>query len=623
MTGTQERPAQPDATSDFLTSVIGAVLGAILVALVLPLAVPWLTTQIAGYRVAKRHAFWITHRWQWAVNTASVVIVAAVLAVEAILIGRWIAADGPSALVAQDDWWATAWAAVWPWLLLNLFLGVLLLPVAWSIRRRQLADMVRDRTIPDVVTQERIEAARKRAADIVSARKVGMRLDPATGQLSPVAGGAVLTAPHPVGSGRLAFGLVTHNTVRTLRDRMIDQRRVPDWIDDTGRYAVLPTGAGATRAYIVAESGVGKTVLINGLILPALDQGWRVVFLDAKGDIEDAEKLAAIVSGRGRSVRVGEPWNMFTGSTEQITTKLMRLMPAPDGANQYYLDEIRAVLQAIQGSGPVTGMRDLFGRLSAPAAHVSNQMELEVLTQPIDKMGTTRISRVQTTLLTALRPLEPFLSSSGWSYGDGAADLTIVPLSPVEEAQAKLGDLLLTDLRGYLATRLARRDKSPMLVVIDEFPQLVTGASDPGDSAGMLFETSRSAGAGLVLAGQSIAGLSNDETRRRRALSSGAALIFGRSKDPEDVVKYAGTVMRMEASGAAAGDELRSARAQHTYVVPPQDVREASQGSFWIVQGGAIAPFRSFPSPTAATPAAVPVAPAEDAEPVVDDAPAP
>ncbi len=105
---------------------------------------------------------------------------------------------------------------------------------------------------------------------------------------------------------------------------------------------------------------------------------------------------------------------------------------------------------------------------------------------------------------------------------------------------------------------------------------------------------------------QSPAGISNDDTRRRRALTSGAALIFGRSKDPEDMVKYAGTVMRMEASGRATGDELGTARAQHTFVIPPQDVREASAGSYWIVQGGAIAPFRSFPTQNITTPPTAP-----------------
>jgi hypothetical protein len=113
---------------------------------------------------------------------------------------------------------------------------------------------------------------------------------------------------------------------------------------------------------------------------------------------------------------------------------------------------------------------------------------------------------------------------------------------------------------------------------------------------------------GLILAAQSVAGLSRDEISRRRALSSGAALIFGRSKDPEDVVQYAGTIMQMEASGAATGEELKSGRAQHTFLVPPQDVREAADGAFWIIQAGGIAPFRALPTrrATATAPAAVP-----------------
>ncbi|MBF4574545.1 hypothetical protein ITJ64_18695, partial [Herbiconiux sp. VKM Ac-1786] len=67
-------------------------------------------------------------------------------------------------------------------------------------------------------------------------------------------------------------------------------------------------------------------------------------------------------------------------------------------------------------------------------------------------------------------------------------------------------------------------------------------------------------------------------------------------KDPEDVVQYAGTIMQMEASGAATGEELKSGRAQHTFLVPPQDVREAADGAFWIIQAGGIAPFRALPT---------------------------
>ncbi|MDJ0379238.1 hypothetical protein QMF22_17335, partial [Cryobacterium sp. PH31-L1] len=74
-------------------------------------------------------------------------------------------------------------------------------------------------------------------------------------------------------------------------------------------------------------------------------------------------------------------------------------------------------------------------------------------------------------------------------------------------------------------------------------------------------------------------------------------------------VKYAGTVMRMESAGRATGEELGSARAQHTYVIPPQDVREAADGAFWIVQGGAIAPFRALPNRQMQPSATAPVKP--------------
>lgn len=227
--------------------------------------------------------------------------------------------------------------------------------------------------------------------------------------------------------------------------------------------------------------------------------------------------------------------------------------------------------------------------------YVRDQRDLAMITQTVERSGTTVAARTLHALLIALRPLERWIGSDGWSFGQSHADVTIIPLSPADDAQARLGDLMMLDLRHFLASRLIGRDKSPVVVIVDEFAQLVTGMQDPGDTAGSLFETARSAGVGLVLATQSAAGISNDPGRRQRALTSVAALIFGRSKDPEDVVRYAGTAMRMEASASAFGEELGSGRAQHAFVIPPQDVREAADGAFWIVQSGAIASFRALP----------------------------
>jgi hypothetical protein len=390
--------------------------------------------------------------------------------------------------------------------------------------------------------------------------------------------------------------MISRPTVRGFAERFTDLRRVRDWVDDSDSHLVLPGESSAARALVVAESGSGKTVLISGLVLCALEQGWPVFVLDAKGDPADTEDLARLARARDHTAWVAEKWNLFTGTADQITGKLMRLMPPPDGANQHYLNEIRGILQAVQDQSPLRSVEDLRERILNPAAYVRDQYDLSLITQTVDRGGTTAGTRVLQALLVALRPLEKWLAEDGWSYQLPVADLTVVSLTPVDDAQARLGDLMLLDLRNYLAGRLAARDRSPVLVVVDEFPQLVTDAQDPGDTAGSLFETARSAGLGLILATQSPAGLSNDAVRRRRALTSGAALIFGRSKDPEEMVQYAGTVMRMESSGRPTGEELGSARAQHTYVIPPQDVREAADGAFWLIQGGAIASFRALPN---------------------------
>ena len=584
---------------DPIAAVIGKVIGLAFVVAVmliaLPLLIPILATVLAGEAVATRARFWVVWRWQLPANLAGILLVAILALLEVTLFVSWWRAGGRE-IVHTINLGELA-ATFVPWLVVNFLAGVLLLPVAWSLHRRRIATQVRNRRVSDVIRQTRIENARKRAADATAAARMGVYVNPSTGKITGLSR-SVVTAPHATPEGE-AFGFVITTTVLTMGDRFRDLRQVRDWIDRTGKLLVLPKSASAVRALVIAESGSGKTVLMNSLVLCALKYGWPVFFLDAKGDPEDAEALADLARAQGRTAAVGGGWNLFGGTSDQVTAKLMRLMPTPDGANQYYLDEIRGVLQAIQSKAPVRSIPELRARLTNPAAFLDDHDDLQLVSAIVDGK-TTAGTRALRSLLVALRPLEPWLDSDGWSYAIPPADVTIVPLSPVDDAQARLGDLLLLDLRNYLATRLAARDKSPVLVIVDEFPQLVTGTSDPGDTAGSLFETARSAGVGLVLATQSPAGLSNDEIRRRRALTSGAALIFGRSKDPEEVVQYAGTVMQMEASGNATGDELRSARAQHTFVIPPQDVREASDGAFWMVQGGAIAPFRALPQKTLA-----------------------
>jgi hypothetical protein len=583
-----------DVAGDVLTRLFGVALFLIVLALGLPLVIPILADRMFRRIAATKTQFWIARRWHWVANTVGVLLVVSLVLVEIMLTADWLGKGVVHPLLHEQAARAALMRSLLPWAVVNFCSGLLLLPVTWSIRRRRTAELVRHRRISDVVRQERIESARKRASDRTAAHRIGVKLDGRTGQILGLRRNAT-TVPLTLSSGLQAFGFVNQATVQSFAERLHDSRRVRDWIDPTGRRVVLPAASSAVRALIIAESGAGKTVLLNGLVLCALEYGWPVFIIDAKGDPADAEELVAVAQTYDRTVTSGETWNLFNGTAEQVTSKLMRLMPVPDGANQHYLDEIRGVLQAVQSETVIESTEDLRERLSHPHLFTRDQFDLGMVNQSVDRAGQTAAGRALHSLLIALRPMEEWIGPEGWSFAHPHSGVTIIPISPSDDAQAKLGDLLMLDLRHFLASRLAGKDKSPVVVIVDEFAQLVTGTQDPGDTAGSLFETARSAGVGLVLAAQSAAGISNDPARRERALTSGAALIFGRSKDPEAVVKYAGTAMRMESSASAFGEELGSGRAQHAFVIPPQDVREAADGAFWIVQSGAIASFRALP----------------------------
>ncbi|MBT2497467.1 ATP-binding protein [Microbacterium sp. ISL-59] len=604
-----------DASDGMLEMLVKAALWLVLVLVCAPLVIPFIVRGATAMWAPTKRWYWATYRWWWIAVTGGIVAVVAMLAVEAWLVLQWADAGGYAALTQRDDRFAAAWAAIWPWLIVNTAAGVLLVPAVWSARRRKVAEQVRKRTISDVVRQEKIEAARHQAKDLDSARRIGVKVDAVTKTITGSTGKGI-TAPHPLGNGEYALGVINRDTIQSMAQLMADRSRVPDWVTGDNRYLILPTKAGATRLLLFSESGTGKTVLLMNIIAAAVKSGVKVVFIDAKGVPSDARALAALVAQLGRTAVIsgkGEAaatrWNLFHGSAADVTAKLMRLQPPPAGANEHYLQEIEAVLTALQHAEPVRGVQDLQER--AERIDSRDRYDHRMLAKVVnEKSGETAAERAVGSVVKSLRRFEGWIDEDGWTFDDPEADVTICPLIPVDPTQAALGDLLLLELRSYIARRLEREDYSPVLVIVDEFPSLVTPGNDPADVAAPLFETLRSAGGGLILAGQNVEGFSPEPAMRARVLNSGAAIAFGRQKSPKELVDLAGTELRMEASGAATGEELKSGRAQHTYRIKPQDVREASAAQFWIVQGGSHAAFRALPNASAdatATPEGKPV----------------
>ncbi|MBF6202255.1 hypothetical protein, partial [Nocardia cyriacigeorgica] len=109
---------------------------------------------------------------------------------------------------------------------------------------------------------------------------------------------------------------------------------------------------------------------------------------------------------------------------------------------------------------------------------------------------------------------------------------------------------------------------------------MVDPDTDAADEAVRIYETARAGDVGLILAGQTIESFSLDAQMQRRMLGAGTAVVLGRSALPDTVTESAGTRWQLEAAGDPYGHGINSARAQQTFAVSPQQVRQLHTGLF-------------------------------------------
>lgn len=552
-------------------------------------------------------------------------------------------------------------------IVLSLVAGLGFVPWSLSLARRQMAGRVDNRRIGDVVRQEVIEQARRRAADQASADALGLVVtgdgkvkqwqepqrepepEPQTQRVSQIVSmttGEVVGAtsrqepqrpaaamrpplseekpqrvpvvPHQVG-GAWLLGLVQSDTTRsvTARWREDSTRRVRGWVQ--GGSVVLPEKPGDVRAVVVAESGAGKSQLLDGMLLSAHAAGWRTFMIDAKGQSADmiAREMrvrALEESGQVQGVgymgprRIGA-FDLFAGGRLQLLENLGRLWPeSGSDADHYRREGFEVAEMLLPKDKPLPStINEFLARFRAWEPWVQSQADHDYLSTEVRK-GATRVQVAGDGWGGRLKPLEAYGLTPGtgipsFSWRDFEDDVT--PFSPLmwtlgprgNGHHATIGDAAISGLAGFMGERaLSGASVAPLLVIIDEFGQFVRGTTDPADVASGLFELARTAGIGLVIAGQSPSTFSLDEKQRQRMFSSGASIIAGRSNAPEEVAALAGTIIRQEASGDAEGLGLAGARAQHSYAVSPNEIRSLSDGSWVMISGGGVVRFRGLPS---------------------------
>lgn len=548
---------------------------------------------IIGHICGRAPLWWTTRVWFWAWKPDRILLgIATAVAAALAAIGLAVAGShhAPLTFYFQHPLWTATWTAT------------AITGAGWTFlaARHRLRRIARDRLLPDETLTARVVRAIRRAEAVDATRSVGVELD--TDRARPTLTAHTTHAPHRVGD-TYAYAIINRDRLTTR-----DQHRIlNDWTDPADRWLVIPRSAGALRALVIAASGSGKTYLLFGLMLCAAAARWPALFIDLKGDPDDADRLVDNARARpphSNAVLLSGGFRFFDApSTASLRDRILALFPPAVGADRYYQERRQQILGYVLDDNlpnPVTCLEDIEKLFDTPGLLPDPERATRALNNPT-KTGGTDGREVLNEVVNAIRSIRRHISldnDTGWSYAtiESSQQLCALRLFPATDPVDKaFAELLLVALRQHMQQRMATRNKdAPLLCVIDEFPQMIGAADDAATIVAMLHETARSANIGLVLAGQTVAGFSNDPNTQTRMLTTGAALIIGRTADPEPVVKLAGTNMQLESSADPEGG-LKSARAQHTYRIHPDDVRQVEQGGFWIIADGTTRRFNTLP----------------------------
>lgn len=473
-------------------------------------------------------------------------------------------------------------------MVLFLLAGLLLTPLVIVAGRHMYLWKLKFRrsSIADVVGLELTEQAIQRRSAVDKAAEYGIIIDSKLNEIRP--GKNVVHAPLKTAT---ASGNVYAFAAIVPRMLTASNQQNPHW--QYKDLLIVPQKPGNARAIIIAESGSGKTELLTSVMVSHHAQNAPIILIDGKGDQSDAEKMKI---NHGAEVHNGG-YDFFAGEKDDILERLMKLIPTTESTT-FYADEARGVIHAVLDTWEDSNCADMteFKIFWDIAVAEEQEKVAEEATEPYltEKVqGTQRHRRVWDTLQKGLSQVETFHHDQGWSIPQllDQGGMHVIPIVAEDEADVLLANLLIHDLRRYLATKKRRQESVPGVMIIDEFAQIVRenlSEMPAPKMAASLFETTRSLNMGLYIAGQSLAAIAEDQNMQKRLMTAGAALIVGRGKDPETEANAFGTVFHAESSGEASGSSATSTRAQHTYRVSPEWIRTLPNGVFYFAQRGAV-----------------------------------
>jgi Helicase HerA, central domain len=390
--------------------------------------------------------------------------------------------------------------------------------------------------------------------------------------------GPASPGPHPPGAKNNALiGEADGERGVTLAQRVAGERALP--VD--GGLVVLSPGRLCRHVLVCGATGSGKTETVLRLAWTlARSSDAPVFYLDGKGDRETAERFCGLMDDANRQARVfpNEPFDGWRGQAHEIHGRLMEIIDySSEGPASWYRDLAKTVLRLVceHPDGPPRSSHTVLERMEIGGLRAAHESSSALAALTADQVRQVRL-RYEAFFGQTRGALD-----GTWAWEDTNAAYLLLDSLALREETSGLARFLFEDFAHYFTTRKPRG--SLCVLIVDEFSALAQGA---GMAARI--EQARGFHTSLVLAPQVVQGM-GDDSEAARILGSVETVICHRVNTPEEIVKLAGTRLRMEYSshyGPEGSTGEGSARAQHQYKVDPNKVRALEPGAAYLISRG-------------------------------------
>lgn len=341
-----------------------------------------------------------------------------------------------------------------------------------------------------------------------------------------------------------------------------------------GSFVVVDEPNLGRHLVVVGQPGSGKTVSLMELAYLATKvYGWRVFFLDGKGDFATQSEFVATMLHAGLEEREVcafpqesfDGWRTIGTLHEGFAQLLNRLLGVVKFSEPYYEDATRAfVSQALMLEGSLPESSDEF------LERLDCLIKAAAVEQRREAMGTLLRYR-------AFFDSFPTKLDGSWSFEDKrAAYVLLEGLAQPKEA-GRLAAYLLECFKHFAAH--AKHPSDRVLLIVDEFPAV----QEDADAAGLI-ERLRSFGCSVALSAQSYEGLG---AAKDRIITAARSLIVHSCPGVEEIVRLAGTyqgyAVTSQVDHQLGPTGLGSVRPEQKFRVDPNLLGSLHEGEAFLI----------------------------------------